>query len=129
MGRIHPFGFRGRALSGSGVLPPYVAAGAHRAVAAGAGIHDDVLHGRTAVGERPVDRALELDWMAAAPAAIGGDHELRPPAFDAVFGPVGRKAPENHPVHRAPTGTGLPREPPLPHPGHGDYDAVARPHT
>ncbi len=127
--RVHPFGFANCALSGHRVLPPNIAAGAHWAVTARAGINDDVLHRRTAVGERLVDRALELDCVAAAPAAIGGDHERRTRVFDAIFDGVGGKAAENHRVHGADAGAGLHGDHGLRNQGHVNDDAVAAPNA
>ena len=46
MFRIHPFRFASGALSGHRILPPHIAAGAHGAVAARAGVDDDFLHAR-----------------------------------------------------------------------------------
>ncbi len=79
--------------------------------AARASIDDDVLHGFAALGQRLVDRALEFDRMAAAPAAVGGDHELGAGIFDSILDRVGGKAAEHHRMHRADAGAGL----------HGDH--------
>ena len=56
--RHRPIRARMRSLARDRVVPPHVAARLHVARAAGASIDDDLLHGRAALGQRLVDRAL-----------------------------------------------------------------------
>ncbi len=102
-----------------------IAAGAHGAVAARAAVHDDALNAGAAVGQRLVHRALQFDGMAAAPAAVGGDHELGARILDAVLDGVGGKAAENHRMHGADAGTGLHGDHRLRNQRHVNDDAVA----
>ena len=112
-------------MSGHRVVPPMVASGAHGAVAARAAVDDDALNAGAAVGQRLVDRALQFDGVAAAPAAVGGDHELGARILDAVLDGVGGEAAENHRVHGADAGAGLHGNHGLGNQGHVDDDAVA----
>src|SRR5450631_2759974 len=124
MFRIHPFRFASRALSGHRIPPPDVAAGAHWAVTARAGVDDDFLHGGTAIGERLVDRAFEFDRIAAAPAAVGGDYQLRARIFDAILDGVGGTAAEYDRVHGADARTGLHGDHSLRNQGHVNHHPV-----
>src|ERR1700676_72679 len=126
---IHPFRFASRALPGQRIVPPDVAAGAHWAVGARAGVNDDFLHGGTAVGERLVDRAFEFDRIAAAPAAVGGDYEPRARIFDAILDGVGGKAAEYHRGHGADARTGLHGNHGFRNPGHVNHDPIAAPNA
>ena len=68
---------------------------------------------------------LQLDDVAAAPAAVGGDDELGPGVLDAVLQRGRREAAEHHRVNRADAVAGVHRDDDLGHQRHVDDDAVA----
>ncbi len=53
-----------------------------------------------------VDVGLELDDLAAPPAAVGGDDELGLAVVDAILDRLGAEAAEDDGVHRADAGAG-----------------------
>ena len=63
--------------------------------------------------------------VAAAPAAIGGDHQLGACVFDAVLDGVRGKAAENHRVHGADAGARVHGDHRLGNQRHVNDDAVA----
>src|SRR5207253_573918 len=69
-------GFARRALAIDDLMPPQAAARIHADRLAGALEHDHPPHALAAPGERLVARRLELDRVAAAPAAVGSDRGL-----------------------------------------------------
>src|ERR1700722_9465196 len=67
------------------LVPPHIAPRFHRHVLAGAPVDDDALDRRAARLQRLIDGGLEADAATAAPAAVGGDDELRAGILDAVL--------------------------------------------
>ncbi len=88
------------------VVPPDVAALGPVDLVLAAAHHEHVLHGaRVAVdgvgGQRRVDGALESEHAALAPAAVGGDDELRLRVVDAGAQALGAEPAEDDGVHGA----------------------------
>ncbi len=102
-----------------------VARGQHLALAAEPCINDHALYGLAALGQGLVDRAFELDAVAAAPAAVGGNHELRTGVFDAILDGIGGKAAEYYGMHGADARAGMHCNHRLGDQGHVDDDAIA----
>ncbi|MDQ1076163.1 hypothetical protein QE388_002372 [Microbacterium sp. SORGH_AS 969] len=93
------------------VVPPDVAVVDPLDVVLAALDHEHVLDGLldagpVAVGERLVDRGLEGRHLSLAPAAVGGDDELRAGVVDAGAEAVGREAAEHDRVHGSDAGDG-----------------------
>ncbi len=95
--------FLRRAVRGGGfalLVPPVIAARCHRHVAAG------VRHGQhrfdpRALLQRRIDIGLERHQLAAAHAAVGGDHQPAVAVLDAPRQRLGREAAEHHRMDRA----------------------------
>ncbi len=85
MFRLDPLGLTLRGRPSHNVVPPHVAIRIHGHGLVGPPIHDDALHGRTAAGQGLVGGGLELDDVTGAPAAVGGNHELRAGVLDPVL--------------------------------------------
>ena len=96
---------------------------------AGALQHDHALHARAAAAEGLVGGALELDRLAAAPAAVGSDDELRLRVLDAIAQRGSREAAEHHRVDRADAVAGVHGDHDLGHQRHVDDDAIAAAHA
>ena len=110
-----------------GVLPPDVAALDHVDRVAATFDDDDGLDGRGAL-EGLVDVGLELDDLAAAPAAVGGDDELGLAVVDAVLERLGAEAAEDDGVDGPDAGAGQHGDDRLGDHRHIDGDAVALAH-
>ena len=102
-----------------------ITGGLHLASAAQARIDDHVLDGAAALGERLVDRALQLDPYAPAPAAIRRDDHFCARVFDPVLDGIGGKSAENDRVNGTDTRTGVHRDHGLGNQRHVDDHAVA----
>src|ERR1700741_5018898 len=74
---VDPYRVALRRLTLDGFVPPDVTLGVHADRLAGTAQHAHALPAGTAGGERLVGGALELDHLAAAPAAVGRDHQPR----------------------------------------------------
>ena len=99
--------------------PSFMAIGA-----AGAPVDDHVAHGG-AIGERFVDGVLELHFLAAPPAAIGGDDDLRIQILDAGLQRLRRESAEDDAVGDAEARAGQQRDRQLRDHRHVDDGAVA----
>ena len=111
------------------VVPPHVATldhGRARALVADPADHEHVLDGRGRL-ERFVDGRLERRRLAAAPAAVGGDDELRLRVVDPVAQRLGGEPAEDDRVRRADPGAGQHRDGQLRDHRHVDGDPVAGP--
>ena len=105
------------------VVPPEVAARGERDVLTGAPDDHDLLH--IAALEGFVDGGLERVGLAAAEAAVGGDHQLRPGVVDAVAQRLGGEAAEDDAVGRADPRAGQHRHGQLGNHRHVERHAVA----
>ena len=83
------------------VVPPGVASGFHLDGVFRALQDDDAFHLAVAVLERGVDVGLERHDLAAPPAAVGGDDELRTAVREPVLDGVRAEPAEDHRMHRA----------------------------
>ena len=101
-------------------LPPDIATLNHANRCAGPLDNDDCLNGRRIV-ERLVHVGLELDDLAAPPAAVGGNNELGLAVVKPVLDSFGTKATEDHRVNRTDAGAGQHRNDRL-----GDHRQVER---
>ena len=106
-------------------MPPVVPAGPHLAVSAQARVDDDAFDRPAAFGEGLVDRSLQVECMAAAPAAVGCDDHLRTGILDAVLHRIRRETAEDDGVDRTDPRAGLHRDDGLGYERHVDHDAVA----
>ena len=100
----------GRWHVGRQFVPPQIAAGGHRDAVRRALGDDHLLDQRAAQGQRFVDGLLQLDEIAAALVAVGGDHHAGTGVLDAVAQCRGREAAKHHRVGQAQTGAGLHRD-------------------
>src|SRR5260221_1847378 len=81
------------------VIPPEVAPGAHRHLAARALVDEDALDRLAAAhGERLVHHGFQGYFFPAAKLPIGGEYPNRPPVDDAVLPALCRKTPSHHPM-------------------------------
>ena len=126
---VDPHGLAHRRLTFDDVVPPQVARFAHRHVLAGALEHDHVADARAAAGERLVGRRLEIDDLAAAPAAIGRDQQRRAGILDAVLERQRGETAEHDRVNRADARAGVHGDDRFGRHRHVDDDAVARLHA
>ena len=93
-----------------GVVPPGVASGLHRHLAAGAPVDDDVLDRLAAAhAERFVDHRLERNLLAAAELPVGRDHGHGARVDDAFLHALRGEAAEHHRVRRGDARAGLHR--------------------
>ena len=108
-------------------MPPVVAVGNHRDVASDPVrlIDDDLLDRRGGLFESVIDVLLERDFLAASPAAIGGDHEFGGGVVVAVGDGVGGEASEDDRVDGSDAGTGEHRDCQFGDHRHVERDAVA----
>ena len=107
------------------VVPPVVAAGLHVDVARRCGGRRRPSAPIGDFCEAVIDVRLERDDLAAPPAAVGGDDELRLGVVVAVGDGVGAEAAEDDRVRRADPGTGQHGDRQLGDHRHVDRDAVA----
>jgi len=87
--------------------------------------HDDALNARAPAGEGGVGGGLELDRVAAAPAAVGGDHQPRLGVLDPILQCRRRKTAEHHRMDGTDAVAGVHRDQYLRHQRHVDDHAVA----
>ena len=112
------------------VVPPDIAALGHRhGRRVPEAAHDEDMLDAGAPVDGLVGRRLQLDRLAAAPAPVRGDDELRLGVVDARRERLGREAAEDHRVGRADAGAGQHRDRELGDHRHVDRDAVAGPHA
>src|SRR5581483_1029351 len=88
-------------------------------------IHDDTLYARASARQGLIGGCLELDDIAATPAAIGGDHELRAGILDSVLEGERREAAEHDRMDRTDAVAGMHRHDRLRNEGHVDDDPIA----
>ena len=122
---IDPFGFAVHVLVLHDVMPPVIAPLAHIAAAAEACKYDHAFDCLAAIRKRLVDRPLQIQPVARAPAAVRGDHHLGAGIFDAILDRMGRKTAEHDGMHRADARAGLHRDHRFRHQRHINDDPVA----
>jgi hypothetical protein len=98
--RVDPHRFAHRVLADDFVVPPGVAAFLHRHVVAGALEHDRAADGLASLRQRLVRGFLEVDDLAATPAAVGGDQQDGSGILDAILERERREPAENHGMNR-----------------------------
>src|SRR5271166_2983766 len=87
--------------------------------------HDQALLYRGTILERAIDTALELDLLAAAPSAIGGDAKDRFGVVDAIAQGLGGESAEDDRMDRADARAGEHRDHCFGNQRHVDRNAVA----
>src|SRR3569623_253278 len=107
------------------VGPPQVAARLHGHRMTGAVIHDHVFDGCAAVTQRFVRSLFQLNALAAAVSAVGGDEQLGARILDAVLERFGRETAEHHRMNRADARAGLHGDDGFGNHRHVDHHAVA----
>ena len=109
---------------GGRTVSPEVASGFHLDGASRAPIHNDIAHSGT-LRHRFIHSRLEFHFLAAPPAAIGGDHHLRFQVLNSGFERFRRETAEHHAVDDAQPRAGQKGDRQLGNHGHVDDGAVA----
>ena len=108
------------------VVPPDIAARLHLDGVLRAAQHDHAAHVAVAVLERGIHVGLERHDLAAPPAAVGGDDQLRAAVAEPVLDRLRAEPPEHHRVHRADPRAGEHGHRRLGHQRQVEHHAVAR---